>query len=206
MIQDTDMKVKGGNVRSILIGILGLSIFLTGALLPLLDAFSTTRSFESIRGSLKVGNAFGFIFGTQVQTSVTIGVGEASTTLLKDPISLLPPLYTLLGYIFVLVASSFAIAAFVLTCCRHKKISVFLASLSLGLAIVGGVLLLLSKETIAATYFNVSVQDAKTIIAETGVRLGGGILGPAILSFVGGVLSFGSALLSKQKIKNPLQN
>lgn len=206
MIQDTDMKSKGGNVRSILVGILSLLIFLGSSLLPLLGAFSTARGFGSIRGSLEVGNAFGFIFGIEVQTKVTIGVGEANTTFLKDPLSFNPPLYPLLGYILVLVASAFAIAAFALVCCRHKKTSVSLASLSLGFAIAGGVLLLLSKETMAATYFNASIEEAKTIISETELRLGPGVLWPSILSFIGGALAFGSAFLSRQKTKNPPQN
>lgn len=199
MIQDTDMKNKGGNVRSILIGILGLLTFLASALLPLLDAFSTARGYESVRGSLEVGNAFGFIFGTEIRTSVTIGVGQASTTFFKEPVSFNPPLYSLLGYVLILAGSSFAIAAFVLVCCRHKKASVFLSSLTFGCAIAGGILLLLSKEAMAMAYFNVSSENAKTIIGKTGFKLGPGILWPGILSFVATPLSFGSALLSKSK-------
>ena len=177
------------NLRSLAFEIIALCLLLTSLFFPFIEAFYTSNPYGSFKGSIVVWKAFHFIFGGTVSTEVTIGVGHATTVSTISPISVEPSLYALSGYCVLLCGFASVVSLFVFEGFRKRKACIFINALAFSLLVSGGVLLLLSGPQIAASYFNVPVEETSSLISESGFRLGNGFLWTAICGF-------GSALFS----------
>lgn len=181
------------NLRSLASEIIALCLLLTSLFFPFIEAFYTSNPYGSFKGSIVVWKAFHFIFGGTVSAEVTIGVGHATTVSRISPISVEPSLYALIGYCLLLCGFMSVVFLFVFEGFRKRGVCIFFDALTFSLLISGGVLLLLSGPQVAASFFNVPLEETSSLMNESGFRLGNGFLwtgicgfGSAFFAFMGG--------------------
>ncbi len=194
------MKKRYFGKRFCFLSILTMGLLSSALALPSLTAFTTANRGYEYNGALTVGSAFAFIFGGNAQVKMHIGVGEAIATIACSDVFVAMNLKLLIGYCAMIGGAFCFILSFVFIALKKRKTAILFAWISLLALIAGGVLFLISKSEVAAAFYGISNEEAKTAIESTGLSLDIGLLGSAIFAFAASLSTFLS-LMVMPKIK-----